>query len=67
MKLNVKHRYESEIKKSNKAFIIIQNYSTYCYIISALWRVLIGNGYQLETTIKTIRRRSLEHFFRKFI
>ena len=44
MKLNVKHRYESEIKKSNKAFIIIQNYSTYCYIISAPSRILIVNG-----------------------
>ena len=29
MKLNVQHRYESEIKKPNKTFIIIQNYSTY--------------------------------------
>ena len=26
MKLNVQYRYESDIKKSNKAFTIIQNY-----------------------------------------
>ena len=51
MKLNVQHRYESEIKKSNKAFIIIQNYSTYCYIISALRRILIGNGDKEDITI----------------
>ena len=44
MKLDVNKGYESEIKKSNKAFIIIQNYSTSCFIISAFWRILIGNG-----------------------
>ena len=44
MKLNVQYRYESEIKKSNNAFTIIQNYSTSCYIISYFWLILIGNG-----------------------
>ena len=36
--------YEREIKKSNKVFFIIQNYSTSCYIISAFLRILIKNG-----------------------
>ena len=28
------------------SFVIIQNYSTYCYIISAFWRILIENRQQ---------------------
>ena len=43
MKLNVQHKYESEMKKSNKAFIIIQNYSTCCQL---------PDGFELETAAK---------------
>ena len=54
MKLNVQYRYESEIKKSNKAFIVIQNYSTSSFIISAFWRILIGNGGKQEIKVKKL-------------
>ena len=55
MKLNVQQRYESEIKKSNKTFII-QNYSTYYHIISALWQILIGNGGKQD--VKFLRKKT---------
>ena len=56
MKLNVQQRYDSEIKKSNNTFIIIQNFSTYCYKISAPWRILIGNGGKQD--IKFLRKKT---------
>ena len=44
MKLYFQYSCESEIKKSNKVFIIIQNRSPSSYVISAFWLALIGNG-----------------------
>ena len=43
------------------SLVIIQNYSTYCYIISAFWRILIGNGSKQD--IKFLWKKLLYKFW----
>ena len=47
---------------SNKAFIIIQNYSTTYYTTSTFWRILTGNGGKQD--IKFMRKKL--HYFDTF-